>query len=1044
MQRANSPAGFRLTRLALAALVVAGCATKSDKPSPEQMLTGQAPTSAAGGRYASQTLADLEGVDVEVQEGSLDESVSIEGALESYKQAVQLFNDPEKRVESLRRMADLAMAASTDGSGGDVSLEEAPAVPSEGGEGEEEVRMDTEIDAMLFESFMQGAKDAKTKEEMYRMLDLASGLAPAFEGTELGADYKTAILLYRKVIETSTDPTEKAEAYYLLAKAYDIAGDPDNSIETLKELGRLYPNSVFYFEAQFRLGERFFSDGEFELAANAYSEVVRAGETTPFMEQAVYKRGWSHYKMSDYEKALVDFFTLIDRLEGQAAAQAKPAVVAAAPGAAAPAAAEPVKDAKDIERTNRLLEDTLRVASLSFNNLDGTKSVTAWFKKRGARPYENKVYRSLASVYLKQERYLDASETFEAFVQLYPNSDLAPSFSSDAIKALQDGGFPSQVLPAKERFAKSYGINSKYWAAHEQQRAEYLPLLKSHLLDVAKHYHATAQKANQPATFLVAANWYKELLQTDPADTNAAPVNHLYAEALFSGQDFLGAVREFERTGYDYTGYEKASEAAYFGLVSYQAYGDDIKDKAGKEADYKALLPKKINAGLRFAKAYPGHEKSAKVLQSIIEDQLAAKDVASAVTTAGLLVNLAPPPGDDLLRYGWETIANGEFDLGRYNIAEFAYVKVLGFKDLKVEERKTFTDRLAASVYKQGEKLVAEGKDLEGAAQFLRVGQVVPGSSIRANAEYDAAAIYMRKEQYAQAIPVLEAFRATFPKHELINTLPEKLAVAYEKTGNLPLAAREMEAIHNINLKTEPEVARVALWQAAELTEKTGDEPNAVRLYLLYIAENPQPLAPRMESQYKLAKIYEKRGDLKSRDIMLTSLATGARGAGEAATARTNFLGAYALFTMAEPVFQRFTDYKLRAPLKASLGEKRKLMQAALDAYATTAKFGAAEYVSAAQFRTAEVYRILAADLMTSERPKGLDELALEQYDLLLEEQALPFEDQAIELYVKNTELLKQDVYDDWVKKSFAALAILQPGRYGKKEQAEEYVDVIY
>ncbi|MFP5383879.1 MAG: hypothetical protein ACLGHG_07400, partial [Gammaproteobacteria bacterium] len=131
-------------------------------------------------------------------------------------------------------------------------------------------------------------------------------------------------------------------------------------------------------------------------------------------------------------------------------------------------------------------------------------------------------------------------------------------------------------------------------------------------------------------------------------------------------------------------------------------------------------------------------------------------------------------------------------------------------------------------------------------------------------------------------------------------------------------------------------------------------------------------------------------------------------------------------------------------PLRTSLGDKRRLMQAAIDSYSTIARLGVAEYVSAAQYRTAEIYRILAADLMASERPRGLGELELEQYDLLLEEQALPLEDQAIDLYIQNANLVTQDVYDDWVKKSLSALAILQPGRYGKKEQIENYVDIIY
>jgi cellulose synthase operon protein C len=90
------------------------------------------------------------------------------------------------------------------------------------------------------------------------------------------------------------------------------------------------------------------------------------------------------------------------------------------------------------------------------------------------------------------------------------------------------------------------------------------------------------------------------------------------------------------------------------------------------------------------------------------------------------------------------------------------------------------------------------------------------------------------------------------------------------------------------------------------------------------------------------------------------------------------------------------------------------------------------------------MYQVLAKDMIDSERPAGLDELELEQYELLLEEQALPYEDQAIDILIANTDLVAQDIYDDWVKQSFAQLAKLLPGRFAKFEQVEEYVDIIY
>jgi len=66
----------------------------------------------------------------------------------------------------------------------------------------------------------------------------------------------------------------------------------------------------------------------------------------------------------------------------------------------------------------------------------------------------------------------------------------------------------------------------------------------------------------------------------------------------------------------------------------------------------------------------------------------------------------------------------------------------------------------------------------------------------------------------------------------------------------------------------------------------------------------------------------------------------------------------------------------------------------------------------------------------------------MDEYNSLLEEQAYPFEEQAITTHEINTRLARQNVYDESVKKSYAALAELKPGRYGKTEAAgAEYFD---
>ena len=123
---------------------------------------------------------------------------------------------------------------------------------------------------------------------------------------------------------------------------------------------------------------------------------------------------------------------------------------------------------------------------------------------------------------------------------------------------------------------------------------------------------------------------------------------------------------------------------------------------------------------------------------------------------------------------------------------------------------------------------------------------------------------------------------------------------------------------------------------------------------------------------------------------------------------------------------------------------KKSLMKDVLDVYGKSAGYGIAEVTTAATFRLGEAYQQFALDLMESERPANLDELALEQYDLLLEEQYFPFEEKAIELYQANAARAADGVYDEWVERSFDALASLMPGRYAKSELSEDVVTALY
>jgi len=156
--------------------------------------------------------------------------------------------------------------------------------------------------------------------------------------------------------------------------------------------------------------------------------------------------------------------------------------------------------------------------------------------------------------------------------------------------------------------------------------------------------------------------------------------------------------------------------------------------------------------------------------------------------------------------------------------------------------------------------------------------------------------------------------------------------------------------------------------------------------------------------------------------------------AGSARSDRTRFLAAQAQDELAEDTYRSFAAVKLTLPLKESLKRKRAALDTALAAYKRCEDYGIQQFATKARYRIGDIYATLSDDLLKSERPQDLDELAKEQYDVLLEEQSDPFIEKAIEVHEGNAQRSWEGINDEWVQKSFAALEKLLPARYKKPE----------
>jgi len=833
-------------------------------------------------------------------------------------------------------------------------------------------------------------------------------------------NYASAIALYLDFLKTYPNDPRNDRVLYQLARAYEQSGDPDAAMKRLDQLVKDYPNTRFREEAYFRRGELMFSTREYARAEQAYGIVLAGPPDGPFFERSLYMQGWSIYKQGRLADALTLFFRVLDlKLAGRKLDRG-------------------LEEVKGLTRADReLLEDTFRVTGLCIDSLGGPSAIEPYVKSEVGHEYEYLIYDQLAELYIKAKRVKDATDTLAAFADHAPSHPQAPVFRERIIDMYRQAGFGTPALEAARRFVELYGAHGEFRTANPAAWEKTQPLVKAHLTELALYYHGVAQKSRKHEDYQEAVRWYREGLESFPGDPQSAQNNFLLAELLYEDQQYPEAAVEYEKSAYQYPAHPKSADAGYSAILAYAR-----QEKGADPARLRPIQEAGIDSALKFARTFPNDPRVGSVLTNASEKLYALNDPARALAVAEQVVALNPPVAPAQRRTAWLVVAHTNFDQGVYDRAERAYGEVLSLTPDKDPSRGELTERVAASIYKQGEKARAAGDLKAAAGHFERVATAAPQSPVRATAQFDAAAALIALKDWDGASQSLEDFRQRFPSNPLQSEVPAKLALVYTEKSQWALAAAEYE--HVSQASADAQVARGALWQAAELYDKAGSQAQAGRTYEHYIQRYPDPLEAAVEARYRLANIARAQGNATLELNWLKAIQQADAAGGAARTVRTRYLGATAALALAEPSFDEYRKVALVEPLKAQLKLKKSRMEDSLKAFQSAADYGVADVATAATFRIAELYRDFGRALLASQRPKGLSKDELEQYNVLLEEQAFPFEEKAVELHEVNARRSAQGLYDPWVRKSYAALGEMRPLRYGKSERSEVAIDAIH
>lgn len=830
-----------------------------------------------------------------------------------------------------------------------------------------------------------------------------SGSDVGLSASEEEQVYSEAISSYESILERGSYGGRLDELLYQMAKAHALTGQQDASIQRLKQLVGLYPKSPLVPEARFRLAESAFAAGRYTEAETGYLHLVNSDAGGELGIKARYMLGWSQFKQgpSAWNRAAATFIRVLD--EFLPSAQSLGSVS---------------------DSSVDTIDDTFRVLALMAARNSGTDTLIAWLD--GSRPHhwEHLLFDRLADYYAVKGETIASVAANQAFIDYSPSHRAVPAFRLQIVDVWQAAGDPEQVRNARAEFVASYSQDSAYAALTGEQKNKWLSYSKrlaDYHYDLATRLVEQGRVAKAESTFAEAAVYYAHLA---PRIDQSGEMLRLAGDAWLQARDFPKALTNFRRAAYESPGYSEAADAAWAAVALLR----NSLDRPTTVSAFQPELKDVSNEANRFSGRFEGDSRIPGLMADLAARWLAAGDHQLALDYGSRV--LTAPTASPAERYAaWQVMARIRQEEGDYGLAERAWGQALNLAEserlanVTEEQVSAIRKQLATSVYRQAELAVSSGRLGEAVGHFRRVDSVLPGSDVAIRARYDAANTLLKASDWGAAVGDLQSFRADFPQHELTAGISEKLVHAWIQSDEPTRAASELlQAADN---HANPWHLKL---RAAELLNQAGNVAERNALYRDYLAT-----APKAESgaEHEQLQTFRHRlvetGDNPDawREVLVQSELDSTWHTADTlewASRSSLVLGARAAAV--------FTSIRLSQPLEQSLARKQKALESARQRFLDAEALGGERVLSESLFRRAELYRGLAKDLMASTVPADLNELEAMQYQMLLEEEAFPFEDKAIQLHTENHRRITAEGYDPWIGRSLGVLAELHPGRY--------------
>ncbi len=893
--------------------------------------------------------------------------------------------------------------------------------------------------------------------------------------------YPASIKLYEQLIAEFTDYRLLDGAYYLLGYCLGEQGEEERGTEIFLQLVERFPKSRFVVETWTRLGEYYFDGNKLEQAIAAYQHVLDYKDSA-FFDKALYKLGWSYYRLDRFEEAILRFSALVDFSDERKKAG----------GAGGELRAEALQ---------------YLGISFADEHWGSLKKLEAFFAKT-PRAWANELYAQLGNVYFEQSKYPDAIAAYELALKAKPLDREAPRVRDKEITAYERIRDFDGAAGARTSLANDYAEGTPWHqenANDSEALAVARELSERSLLAAAVFHHRQAQSFKEQGKasdatrhYAEAAKSYERYLARFPGAKNRYELTYYLADCQYYAQLFGEAAASYGLVADDDSSTQYLEVAAYAAVLAAEQNTAALEGKGllparpaitsaqRKEPPSAVELPPPrrglVTACDRYAVRVPPSDKTPAVLFKGAETLYAHDRFDEARERFMEIIDAFPE--SDAARFSANLViesflAEQSWDAVERFSVELAKAGKVGKGDEKFQAE--LVKFKHGAMFKKAEALES-AHSYEGAAvAYLRLVDDSPRSDFADKALNNAAVNYEKARRFESATKLYERLSHDYPTSSLADDALFRVGVNSERfydfeaaisaylriVENYPQSPQRADALFNAANALEntqqydraiAEYRRYAtlfpdrkdaadiFFRAGRAAETAGDRARAVAIYEEFIGRYK---AKAKASDDRLVEAYLRKGVLAKeplsakKDFTMAVKEAAARRAGVAYAAE-------AQFRIAEQTFAEYDAIVIDGSSKqqkAAIVKRATTLQKVREAFSAVFPFKQVEWTLAALYRLGHLYETFADKLFTAPAPPEIKKLGpeyVEEYRALIEQQATPLEDKAVDAYKRAlAEAKKSGVANVWTKRTQLSLNKLRKNEFPLQKEARQSIETL-